>query len=55
MSGIARVATAPYRIPFTLTDSRVVVDCTIGSQGPFRFVFDTGGTLGLIELELAKK
>ncbi|WP_343611724.1 aspartyl protease family protein [Novosphingobium sp.] len=55
MSGIARAATAPYRIPITLTDSRVLVDCTIGSQGPFRFVVDTGGTVGLIELEIAKK
>lgn len=55
ISGIARAATPPYRIPITLTDSRVLVDCTIGDQGPFRFVFDTGGTVGLIKLELAKQ
>lgn len=55
MSTIARAATAPYRIPITLTDTRVLVDCTIGGQGPFRFVLDTGGTVGLIELGLARQ
>lgn len=55
ISGTARSATTPYRIPISLTDSRVLVDCTIGSQGPFRFVLDTGGTVGLIELDVARK
>jgi hypothetical protein len=33
----------------------VLIDSTIGGQGPFRLVFDTGGTIGLIDLDLAKK
>jgi hypothetical protein len=53
--GSASAASPPYRIPINLTDTRVLVDCMIGSRGPYSFVFDTGGTIGLIELELAKQ
>jgi hypothetical protein len=52
---LAHAAGPPLSIPITLTDSRVLVDCTIGEHGPYRFVFDTGGTIGLIELALAKQ
>lgn len=51
----ASAALPPYRIPITLTDTRVLVDCMIGPNGPYSFVFDTGGTIGLIELTLAKQ
>lgn len=51
----ARAALPPYRIPITLTDTRVLVDCTIAGNGPYRFVMDTGGTIGLIELKLARQ
>lgn len=44
-----------YRIPMRVTDRRVLVDCTIGGQGPFPLVFDTGGTIGLITLEAARR
>lgn len=53
LAGHVRAESPPYRIPITLTDSRVLVDCMIGEHGPYRFVFDTGGTIGLIELNLA--
>ena len=33
----------PIRIPYTLTDSRVLADCTVAGRGPFRIVLDTGG------------
>lgn len=55
LSQAAPAATPPYRIPIELTDSRVLVECTIGEHGPYRFVFDTGGTIGLIELKLAQQ
>jgi hypothetical protein len=55
LGGVARAAMTPYRIPFTLTDTRVLVDCMIGTRGPFRLVFDTGGTIGLIDLGLARQ
>ncbi|MVZ98098.1 hypothetical protein EUU23_10380 [Sphingorhabdus sp. IMCC26285] len=48
-------STPPFRIPIKLTDTRVLVDCTIGPHGPFSFVFDSGGTIGLIELKLAQQ
>jgi len=51
----ASAALPPYRIPITLTDTRVLVDCMIGANGPYSFVFDTGGTIGLIELKFAKQ
>lgn len=51
----AAAAMPPYRIPIKLTGTRVLVDCMIGPNGPYSFVFDTGGTIGLIELQLAKQ
>lgn len=50
---VARAADEPLRIPLTLTDNRVLVDCSIDGQGPYHFVVDTGGTIGLIDLKLA--
>jgi len=47
-------ASEPWRIPITLTDTRVLVDCSIAGKGPLRFVIDTGGTIGLIETKLAE-
>lgn len=55
LAGTARAALPPFRIPITLTDTRVLVDCMIGDHGPYRFVFDTGGTIGLIQLALAQQ
>jgi hypothetical protein len=55
LTGNARAVLPPLRIPISLTDTRVMVDCTIGEHGPYQFVFDTGGTIGLIELKLAKE
>lgn len=58
LAGIGTAAAMPralaqsadfVRVPFTLTDQRVLVECTIAGRGPFRFVVDTGGTIGLIE------
>jgi hypothetical protein len=51
----ASAALPPYSIPITLTETRVLVDCMIGANGPYSFVFDTGGTIGLIELKLAQQ
>ena len=51
----AAAALPPYRVPIKLTDTRVLVDCMIGTNGPYSFVFDTGGTIGLIELGLARQ
>ncbi len=55
MPASMRAQTPPYRIPITLTNARVLVDCTVGEHGPYRFVFDTGGTIGLIEQSLAQE
>lgn len=56
-SGLAarplRAALPPYRIPVLLTDRRVLVECRIAAHGPFRLVLDTGGTIGLLQLQLA--
>jgi hypothetical protein len=43
-----------WRIPITLTDTRVQVECSIAGKGPLPFVIDTGGTIGLIETKLAE-
>jgi hypothetical protein len=51
--GLRAQAGEPWRIPITLTDSRVLVDCSIAGRGPLRFVIDTGGTIGLIDTKLA--
>lgn len=45
----------PVRIPFTLTDSRVLVDCMIAGRGPYRFVLDTGGTIGLLDARFVRE
>lgn len=50
----AQGAADVVRIPVELTDSRVVVSCSIGGQGPFAMVFDTGGAIGLIQTQLAR-
>lgn len=43
------------RIPITLGPSRIFVDCALQGSAPYRFVLDTGGTIGLITLALAKQ
>ncbi len=48
-----RAADTTLRIPLTLTDNRVLVDCSIDGHGPYHFVLDTGGTIGLIDMKLA--
>jgi hypothetical protein len=45
----------PVRIPFTLTDTRVLVDCMVAGRGPFRFVLDTGGTIGLLDARFVRE
>jgi hypothetical protein len=49
------VAPRMWRIPLTLTQSRVVIDCSIAGQGPYPFVLDTGGTIGLIAQSLVDR
>jgi hypothetical protein len=51
---IARAEEAIWRIPVTLTDTRVMVECGLAGHGPFPFVFDTGGTIGLIDMKLVE-
>lgn len=46
---------APIRIPFTLTDQRVIVECTVAGRGPYRFVLDTGGTIGLLDARFVRE
>jgi hypothetical protein len=50
----ALAAEATWHVPVTLTDTRVLVDCTIAGHGPFHFVLDTGGTIGLIDTKLVE-
>lgn len=45
----------PIRVPFTLTDSRVIVECMVAGRGPYRFVLDTGGTIGLLEARVVRE
>lgn len=40
--------------PIRLQDGRVLIDCTIGTNGPWPFVIDTGGTLGLMRNDLVR-
>ncbi|MCC2978277.1 aspartyl protease family protein [Sphingomonas sp. PL-96] len=54
-ASVTRGTTPPVRIPIELTESRVLVDCSIGGRGPFQFLIDTGGTIGLIDMKLAEK
>lgn len=48
-------STADVAIPIRLTERRVLVDCSIGASGPYPFVLDTGGTIGLLQLALAER
>ncbi|MCJ2186956.1 PDZ domain-containing protein [Novosphingobium beihaiensis] len=41
-------------IPIHLTPGRVLVSCMADGEGPFPFVFDTGGTVGLIDMKLVE-
>ncbi len=43
----------PIRVPVRLSGRRVLVDCTLNGKGPWPFVLDTGGTIGLIDEERA--
>ena len=38
-----------YAIPIRLTDRRLLVDCLIDGHGPWPFVIDTGGAVGLLD------
>ncbi|MXO97132.1 hypothetical protein GRI34_11965 [Erythrobacter aquimaris] len=40
---------AGYTVPIRLTDRRVLIDCFVDDRGPFAFVLDTGGSVGLID------
>lgn len=41
--------------PFEVADGRVVIAAKIGTSGPYRFAFDTGGQFSIIDGELARK
>ena len=41
-------------IPFELVDNHVALDVTINGKGPYRFLFDTGGS-NVLDSELAKQ
>lgn len=55
LPALAADASGVVRIPISLNQRRVLVQCRISGQGPFDFVFDTGGTLGLIDIALARR
>ncbi|MCJ2184763.1 aspartyl protease family protein, partial [Novosphingobium sp. 1949] len=44
----------PLRVPVRVEGSRVLVDCTLDGKGPWPFVLDTGGTIGLLSMKMAK-
>lgn len=52
ISWAAKSAMAPIR--FELLDNRIFVDVSINGQGPFKFIFDTGGNNSMT-YELAQK
>jgi hypothetical protein len=54
-ASIGADASDVIRIPITLATSRIFVDCALQGSAPYRFVLDTGGTIGLINLALAKQ
>ena len=41
---MTNLISSPKPIPFDLLDNRIFVDVTLNGQGPFKFVFDTGGS-----------
>lgn len=51
---LVRANGAPLAVPIRLQDGRVLIDCSIGSNGPWPFVIDTGGTLGLMRNDLVR-
>lgn len=51
---LARASDSPLAVPIRLQDGRVLIDCSIGGNGPWPFVIDTGGTLGLMRNDLVR-
>lgn len=51
---LARASDGPLAVPIRLQDGRVLIDCSIGGNGPWPFVIDTGGTLGLMRNDLVR-
>lgn len=51
----AAAARPPVTIPIALEEGRVLVACGVAGQGPFFFAMDTGGVVGLIRDDLAKR
>ena len=51
---LVRADGAALAAPIRLQDGRVLIDCTIGTNGPWPFVIDTGGTLGLMRNDLVR-
>ena len=49
-----RAQASGYSIPIRLTDRRVLVDCLLDGRGPWPFVIDTGGAVGLMDERAAK-
>jgi hypothetical protein len=47
-------ATAPVSIPFELVTRHIVLKVKVNNSAPLSFVFDTGDTVGLIDLERAR-
>lgn len=41
-------------LPFSLIDNRIIVPVTVNGQGPYEFVFDTGGS-NILDLQVARE
>lgn len=50
----ASMPSAATVIPFELVDNHVALDVTIDGKGPFRFIFDTGGS-NIVDADVAKQ
>ena len=50
----ASMPSAATVIPFELVDNHVALNVTIDGKGPFRFIFDTGGS-NIIDADVAKQ
>jgi predicted aspartyl protease len=48
-------APAPVSIPFELVVRHIVLKVKVNNSAPLSFVFDTGDTVGLIDLERAQE
>lgn len=55
VGGVPRAkAATPFNVPIRLTENRVLVEGTLGSDRPFLLALDTGGQMGLINSGVAE-